>query len=281
MAKSIYAASVQDVGPFMDVKARDELAIALGTVVAEAGRAIMAARAAGIEARRKPDGSPVTAADLEAERLILARLAGIMPGVAIIAEESFAPHRAPAPQRFFLVDPLDGTREFLAGHPDFTVNIALIENGGPIVGAVCAPALEQVYLAGATAFTADLAGGTFPGPDAMRVIATSPVPGAGVRALTSRSHLDPQSEAWLRQHRIAELQRTGSSLKFCLIARGDADVYPRLAPTMEWDTAAGHAVLNAAGGCVLGLDGSPLRYGKSDAGFKNAGFIAWGRKPAE
>ena len=282
VAKSIYGANVQEVGSFMDMKARDELALALGTIVAEAGKAIMAVRAAGFEVRHKPDGSPVSAADIEAERHILARLAGIMPGVAVMAEESFAPHRdAPVPQRFFLVDPLDGTREFLAGHPDFTVNIALIENGGPIVGAVCAPALDQVYLAGATAFAADLAGGAFPGPDAMKVIATSPVPGTGLRALASRSHLDPQSEAWLRQHRIAEPRRTGSSLKFCLIARGDADVYPRLAPTMEWDTAAGHAILNAAGGCVLGLDGSALRYGKSDAEFKNAGFIAWGRRPAQ
>jgi 3'(2'), 5'-bisphosphate nucleotidase len=113
----------------------------------------------------------------------------------------------------------------------------------------------------------------------MKPITTGPVPGAGLRALASRSHLNPQTEQWLARAPVADLQRAGSSLKFCLIARGDADVYPRLATTMEWDTAAGHAILNAAGGCVLGLDGSPLRYGKKDAGFKNAGFIAWGRRP--
>jgi 3'(2'), 5'-bisphosphate nucleotidase len=115
---------------------------------------------------------------------------------------------------------------------------------------------------------------------ATSVIRTSPVPAAGLRALASRSHLNPETEQWLAARPVAELQRAGSSLKFCLIARGAADVYPRIAPTMEWDTAAGHAILNAAGGCVIGLDGSPLRYGKRDAGFRNEGFVAWGRKPS-
>jgi 3'(2'), 5'-bisphosphate nucleotidase len=267
----------------METKARDELAIALGNIVAEAGRVIMTVRASDVGARRKPDGSPISEADLKSEQLILARLAAIMPDVAVIAEESFAPHRgSPVPERFLLVDPLDGTREFLAGHPDFTVNIALIEKGSPVVGAICAPALDQVYLAGTTAFRADLAAGSaLVAPGAMKVLAVSPVPGAGLRAVASRSHMNAETEQWLRQRPVTDLQRAGSALKFCLIARGDADVYPRLAPTMEWDTAAGHAILNAAGGCVVGLDGSPLRYGKSDAGFKNEGFIAWGRKPPQ
>jgi 3'(2'), 5'-bisphosphate nucleotidase len=267
----------------MEMKARDELAVRLGNIVAEAGRTIMAVQASDMGARRKADGSPVCEADLKAEQLILARLAAIMPGVTVIAEESFAPNgSSPLLERFLLVDPLDGTRGFLAGDGDFTVNIALIEKGDPIVGAVGAPALDQVYLAGATAFRADLAaGGALPAPDAMKVIATSPVPGAGLRAVASRSHMNAPTEQWLRQRPVAELQRAGSSLKFCLIARGDADVYPRLGPTMEWDTAAGHAILNAAGGCVVGLDGSPLRYGKKDAGFKNEGFVAWGRKPPQ
>jgi 3'(2'), 5'-bisphosphate nucleotidase len=263
----------------MEMKARDELAIALGHIVSEAGKVIMAVRGSDVGARHKPDGSPVCEADTRAEQVILARLAAIMPGVAVIAEESFAPDRGGAvPERFFLVDPLDGTREFLAGHQDFTVNVALIENGGPIAGAICAPALDQIYLAGTTAFAANLAGGgTLPGT--LKAIATSPAPGAELRAVASRSHMNPATEKWLAQQPVAQLQRAGSSLKFCLIAGGDADVYPRLAPTMEWDTAAGHAILNAAGGCVIGLDGSPLRYGKSNAGFKNEGFIAWGRKP--
>jgi len=263
----------------MEIKARDALAIELGTLVAEAGKVIMGLQAAEIGARRKPDGSPVCQADIRAEEVILARLAALMPGVTVIAEESFAPGGGGVPERFLLVDPLDGTREFLAGHKDFTVNIALIEAGNPVAGAICAPALNQVYVAGATAFRADLEPGGTLGP--MTPIATSPVPGAGLRALASRSHLNPQTEQWLAGAPVADLQRAGSSLKFCLIARGDADVYPRLATTMEWDTAAGHAILNAAGGCVLGLDGSPLRYGKKDAGFKNAGFIAWGRRPPQ
>jgi len=264
----------------MEMKARDELALQLGNIVLEAGKVIMAVRTSDVGARRKPDGSPVCDADIKAEQLILARLAALMPKVAVIAEESFAPHRdGPVPERFFLVDPLDGTREFLAGHQDFTVNIALVENQDPIAGAICAPALDQVYLAGATAYRADsAAGGNL--PDTMKVITTGPVPDAGLRAVASRSHMNAPTQAWLAQHRVGEPQRAGSSLKFCLIARGDADVYPRIAPTMEWDTAAGHAILNAAGGCVLGLDGSPLRYGKNDAGFKNDGFIAWGRRPA-
>jgi len=262
----------------MEIKARDALAIGLGTLVAEAGKVIMGLQAAEIAARRKPDGSPVCQADIRAEEIILARLNALMPGVTVIAEESFAPGGG-VPDRFVLVDPLDGTREFLAGHKDFTVNIALIEAGDPVAGAICAPALGQVYVAGATASQAELTAGGSLGP--LKPIATSPVPGAGLRALASRSHLNPETEQWLARAPVADLQRAGSSLKFCLIARGDADVYPRLATTMEWDTAAGHAILNAAGGCVLGLDGSPLRYGKKDAGFKNAGFIAWGRRPPQ
>jgi 3'(2'), 5'-bisphosphate nucleotidase len=265
----------------MDLKARDELAVRFGHIASEAGKVIMAVQASDLGARRKADGSPVCRADIEAEQLIVARLAVILPGVPVIAEESFAPDRGgPVPENFLLVDPLDGTREFLAGHSDFTVNIALIEAGAPIVGAICAPALDQIYVGGATAFRADLrAGDTLPAAGAMKVIDAGPAPSAGLRALASRSHMNPQTESWLAQRSVAQLQRAGSSLKFCLIARGDADVYPRIAPTMEWDTAAGHAILNAAGGCVLGLDGSPLRYGKRDAGFKNEGFVAWGREP--
>jgi 3'(2'), 5'-bisphosphate nucleotidase len=260
----------------MEMKARDQLADALGHIVAEAGCLIMGLLAAEIGARRKPDGSPVCQADLRAEQLILARLAALLPDVTVIAEESFAPGGGPVPERFLLVDPLDGTREYLAGHRDFTVNIALIEGGHPVAGAICAPALNQVYVAGATAYRMELAASGMLG--ANKPIVTRAA-GAGLHAVASRSHLNAATEQWLQQRPIVELLRAGSSLKFCLIARGDADVYPRLAPTMEWDTAAGHAILNAAGGCVLGLDGSPLRYGKKDAGFKNAGFIAWGRRP--
>ena len=242
---------------------------------------IMAARKLDMAASLKSDGSPVTTADVEAEQLIRARLAEILPGVPIIAEESFdASRTGEAPQHFLLVDPLDGTREFIVGSNEFTVNIALIERGEPVVGTIFAPALNDLYLAGTKAYLTELEpGGTLPDLAALSLIGTSPVPGAGMRAIGSRSHMDPKTEQWLRQLAVAELHAAGSSLKFCVIARGDADVYPRMAPTMEWDTAAGHAILSAAGGCVLGLDGVPLSYGKTDVGFKNDGFVAWGRAP--
>jgi len=265
----------------MNLKERNELAVQLGNIASEAGKVIMTIRACEISVNLKSDGSPVTQADIKAEHLIRARLAEIMPNLTIIAEESFeAGCSDPAPESFLLVDPLDGTREFLSGQTDFTVNIALIGAGQPIVGAICAPALDQVYLGGATAFRADLQpGGVLPALQALTVMEASPVPGSDMRAVASRSHPDPKTERFLGGLPITERRSAGSSLKFCLIARGEADVYPRLAPTMEWDTAAGHAILNAAGGSVRGLDGSPLRYGKADVGFKNDGFIAWGRNP--
>jgi 3'(2'), 5'-bisphosphate nucleotidase len=266
----------------MDLKERNELAVQFGDIASEAGALIMTIRAAEVGVNFKSDGSPVTPADIQAEHLIRARLAAIMPNLTIIAEESFGAERSGAlPECFLLVDPLDGTREFLSGQSDFTVNIALIEAGCPIVGAIGAPALNQVYLAGATAFQAELPpGGVLPAPKSLTIMKVSPVPSSGMRAVASRSHMDSATERFLRGLPVTELRSAGSSLKFCLIARGDADVYPRLAPTMEWDTAAGHAILSAAGGCVLSLNGSPLRYGKTDAGFKNDGFIAWGHRPA-
>jgi 3'(2'), 5'-bisphosphate nucleotidase len=264
----------------MDAKELDELAIAFGRIACEAGQAIMAIPLSDAGAERKPDGSPVTRADIEAERLVRARLAVLLPGVALIAEESFACDQGPAPERFLLVDPLDGTREFLSGYKDFTVNIALIEAGRPVAGAICAPALGQLYLGGAGAHRVELSrGGDFPGAQRFHPIATSPVPASGLRAVASRSHLDPATAQFLREQRVASLRAAGSSLKFCFVACGEADVYPRLGPTMEWDTAAGHAILRAAGGCMVGLDGSPTRYGKRDAGFRNEGFVAWGRRP--
>jgi 3'(2'), 5'-bisphosphate nucleotidase len=265
----------------MNLKERNELAVQFGNIASEAGKVIMTIRASEVGVDLKSDGSPVTQADIKAEHLIRARLAAIMPNVMLIAEESFEANRGgPVPERFLLVDPLDGTREFLSGQNDFTVNIALIQSGQPIVGAICAPALNRVYLGGTTAFQVDLQpGGILPPLDSLTVIAARPVPESDMRAVASRSHMDPGTERFLSELPVSELRSAGSSLKFCLIARGDADVYPRLAPTMEWDTAAGHAILSAAGGCVFGLDGSPLCYGKIDAGFKNDGFIAWGRKP--
>lgn len=259
---------------------RDDLAAIFGAVAMEAGRRIMAVHAAGAQARIKPDGSPVTPADTEADRFIRERLAEQMPGVAVVTEEARQTHDR-ATGRFILVDPLDGTREFIAGREEFTVNIALIEDGVPVVGVVYAPALHKLYLGGERAFRAMIPPGeTIPDRAAMLAISANPVPPGGWRAVVSRSHLEASTQAWLDAMPIATLCPEGSSMKFCLIAEGKADVYPRLSPTMEWDTAAGHAVLAAAGGAVVGLDGAPLRYGKRSEGLCNASFLAWGARSA-
>lgn len=255
--------------------ARDALALRLAQIVSEAGRLVMASERT---ATLKPDQSPVTAADKGSERLIRKRLQEIEPGLAIVAEESFDAAQAPtAPDRFALIDPLDGTREFVAGGDEFTVNIAVIENGKPVVGAVYAPARRRLYLGGAAAFRADVMPGEPIAAEKLQPIATRAYPTIGLRALVSRSHPDTATQALLDQLPVRTRTALGSSLKFCVVAEGSADVYPRLARTMEWDTAAGHAVLLAAGGTVIDRAGQPLRYGKP--GFRNDGFLAWGREP--
>jgi 3'(2'), 5'-bisphosphate nucleotidase len=263
----------------MNDDARNELVACFGGIASEAGEVIMAIYSPTLRVDAKADGSPVSEADAAAERVIKTRLKGIIPDVPVVAEESFdAGAKNSAPERFILVDPLDGTREFISGSHEFTVNIALVENNTPVVGCVYAPALNQMYFAGAGAWRAEVRpGDALPKLDSMQKLATKPYPPDGLRAMASRSHLDAESEALIRRLPVASYRSAGSSLKFCVIAQGDGDVYPRLAPTMEWDTAAGHAVLTAAGGCVIGRDGSPFRYGKT--GFRNDGFVAWGREP--
>lgn len=238
-----------------------------------AGAEIERIRAQGFEVRSKADASPVTLADQAAEALILARLAELAPGVPVVAEEAAAAGVLPAiGTRFFLVDPLDGTREFVAGRNEYTVNIALIEHGAPVLGVVVAPALGRAFagdVATRLAFEATTADG---GP--RRVLRVRRPPAEGLVAVASRSHGTPETEAWLRAAQVGERVSIGSSLKFCLLAAAEADVYPRFGPTMEWDTAAGHAVVLAAGGSVSELDGRPLRYGKP--GFRNPAFVARG-----
>jgi 3'(2'),5'-bisphosphate nucleotidase len=248
-----------------------------------AGGEILRIMQQGFETRLKPDASPVTVCDEAAEQIILDRLAARFPGIPIVAEEAAAKGFAPAcGDLFFLVDPLDGTREFVNGKTDFTVNIALICKGAPVAGAVFAPATRTLWVGAriggqeraATALVEP--GGSAPAFAAMRAIRARPAPAKGLVALVSRSHSNPQVDAFLATLPIARRLEMGSSLKFCLIAEGEADVYPRMTPTMEWDTAAGDAVLRAAGGATRDEAGELLRYGKANEGFHNPNFIAWG-----
>ena len=256
---------------------RDEAALLLARVALAAGPAVMDEYAHGAPARAKGDGSPVTAADERAEATIRERLAEWAAPIPIVAEEATA---AGAPmivaERFILVDPLDGTREFIARNGEFTINVALIERGQPIAGAVYAPALDRLWFAGARAFVcAAPVGADLPPVQAWRALKVRAAPPA-LTALASRSHCDAATETFLAGLPIADRRSAGSSLKFCVIAEGDGDVYPRFGPTMEWDTAAGDAVLRAAGGATLSVDGGPLAYGKVATGLRNGGFIAWG-----
>lgn len=239
-----------------------------------AGHEIMRIYAAGTTTRLKADNSPVTDADEAADRLIVAGLDAAFPGIPVISEESIettglAESGIPT-GRFWLVDPLDGTREFISRNGEFTVNIGLIENGRPILGALHLPVLGECYV-GETGVGAAL----WPEDEEPTTIATRDVPATGPVILASRSHLDPQTEAWIADIASGTTTHAGSALKFAVLARGDADLYPRFGRTMEWDTAAGHALLEAAGGVLSGPDDEPFRYGKP--GFDNPHFIARGR----
>jgi 3'(2'), 5'-bisphosphate nucleotidase len=247
----------------------------------EAGRAAFAIYQSDFEVLTKQDQSPVTAADHAAERIILRHLASAAPGVPVVAEEQVAAGHTPeSGTTFFLVDPVDGTKEFIQKRGDFTVNIALIRDGVPVLGVVYAPAKSKLYAGDVdsrNAFTASQSPGD--NEQAARApMTTRTVPAAGLTVVASRSHRTPETDVYLSKVKVADLVSVGSSLKFCLVASGEADFYPRFGPTMEWDTAAGHAVLSAAGGVVVNLDGSPFRYGKP--GFRNPYFLAAGRAEA-
>ncbi len=224
-----------------------------------------------LDARQKADQSPVTAADDAAEAVILAALRELTPDIPVVSEEAAEAGKIPdvSGGRFWLVDPLDGTKEFLSRNGEFTVNIALIEDGFPTAGVVHAPALKKTWI-GAGAGTACTAEGDQPPVP----IHTRPQPANGAVVVASRRHGDAAAmDRFLSGITVGARVDAGSSLKFCLIASGQADLYPRFGRTMEWDTAAGHAVLLAAGGCVERADnGAPLTYGK--AGFENPHFIA-------
>jgi len=251
-----------------ELKDRAALAAHILSIAEEAGRAIMAVYETAFDTRQKGDASPVTDADESAERIILERLNSAFP---VVAEESAAAGKIPeiGAGPFWLVDPLDGTREFISRNGEFTVNIALVEGGFPTLGVVLAPALGVAYWAEGPgrAFRRKGKGGIEP------IGVCRPDP-AGLVVVASRSHRDARTDAYLAGIKVKDLRSAGSSLKFCLLAEGSADHYPRLGRTMEWDTAAGQAVLAGAGGRVVTFDGAPLAYGK--AGFENPDFIAEG-----
>lgn len=241
----------------------DELAVA----AREAGEAILEIVRRGFEVEAKHDTSPVTEADRAAELVILAALARAAPGVPVIAEEEVAAGRIPAHHdTYFLVDPLDGTKEFIRGGDDYTVNIGLIERGAPKLGVVYAPATARLHggCVGEGAWLDEGRG---------RIPISTRARGELTTAVASKSHLNQATVDYL-QAAVGNCGyvSVGSSLKFCILAEGKADIYPRAAPTSEWDTAAGHAVLLAAGGLVDGPDGEPLRYGKR--AFLNRAFVA-------
>jgi 3'(2'), 5'-bisphosphate nucleotidase len=230
--------------------------------------------------RDKEDRSPVTEADEEAEAFILAQLSKQATGVPTIAEEEVAAGRVrDIGRRFFLVDPLDGTKEFLSRNGEFTVNIGEISDGRPVRGVVFAPAMGRLFVGeegiGAFAVTANC--GAPPDLAELRSIWARAAPEEGLVAVASRSHRDAKTDEYLARFPVREFISAGSSLKFCLVAAGEADIYPRLGRTMEWDTAAGHAVLAAAGGSVSTLDRRPFVYGKADENFANPFFVARGR----
>ncbi|OFW72599.1 MAG: 3'(2'),5'-bisphosphate nucleotidase [Alphaproteobacteria bacterium RBG_16_64_48] len=257
----------------------------LTDAASRAGAAIMRHFREAPEIEIKGDKSPVTRADRDSEAIILEALAQLAPDVRVVSEEACDGTIGPLPARFFLVDPLDGTKEFIKKRSDFTVNIALIEDGAPRFGLVYAPAraLLAVTTAQGQAVEAELppnASGADLSRLDQKVLHARPANKEGLIALVSLSHLDPETEAFLAKLKIAERSGVGSSVKFLAIAKGEADVYPRFGPTMEWDTAAGQAVLEAAGGRVVDTNGAALRYGKTELGLRNPSFIAWGLKDA-
>jgi 3'(2'), 5'-bisphosphate nucleotidase len=258
--------------PVLDTTACAALMDELTRITAHAADAILALPIqAGM--RSKADGSPVTAADEAAEVIICDGLERLAPAVPVISEEQASRQKPQAVPHgsYFLVDPLDGTREFIAGRDEYTINIALVTDGTPLLGIICAPALGLYWRGivgnGADRITAVQTGRPTP-------IRTRPWPNSEAVVMVSRSHLDAQTQAYVKAMPHAKLMPCGSSIKFCRIAEGAADHYPRLAPTRDWDVAAGHAILKAAGGSVIATNGTAIVYGSEE--LKIPAFLAWG-----
>jgi 3'(2'), 5'-bisphosphate nucleotidase len=262
-------------GPVIDRDAAAALIEPLTDLVARAGAAILAVNRRAMRVDGKADGSPVTEADLAADRIIAEGLARIAPRVPALSEERVDRARPPYERSFFLIDPLDGTKEFVAGRNEFTVNLALVTGGVPLLGIIGAPALGLIWrgLVGRGAERLTTAGASKAEPIHTR---SFPKHGEPWIAAVSRSHGDARSEAFIADRPGAVRQALGSAVKFGRIAEGRADIYPRLAPTSEWDVAAGHAVVTAAGGRITDAKGADLQFGRGREGFIVPEFIAWG-----
>jgi 3'(2'), 5'-bisphosphate nucleotidase len=259
--------------PNIDFPAYPALLKDMTAIGIAAAAAIRNARADG-NVRLKADGSPVTGADEAAEAVVRDSLTRIGLRLPIVSEEEAGREGAGvAAPSFVLVDPLDGTREFIAGRDEYTVNIGLVVEGAPVVGVIVAPALGTLWrgIVGRGAERLSFSAGKISAPEPIR---TRPRTDVDMLVMVSRSHLDPRTEAYLRHWPDARRMPCGSALKFCRVAEGTADLYPRLGPTHDWDVAAGHAIIRAAGGSVTAPDGTPLVYGSD--GLKIPAFLAWG-----
>jgi 3'(2'), 5'-bisphosphate nucleotidase len=268
-------------GPVIDRDTATALMAPLTDLVIRAGAAILAVNRAAMKVDGKPDGSPVTEADMTADRIIGEGLARLFPGIPALSEERLHLAKPPYRDSFFLIDPLDGTKEYVGGRGEFTVNLALVTDGTPLLGIIGAPALGLIWRGlvgqGAERMTMSAsAQGSAQG--AAEPIRTRRIPkdGAPWIAAVSRSHGDAQTEAFIESRPGAVRLPLGSAVKFGRVAEGVADIYPRLAPTCEWDIAAGHAIVTAAGGKITDAQGADLRFGEGREGFVVPAFIAWG-----
>jgi 3'(2'), 5'-bisphosphate nucleotidase len=271
---------MNETAPKMRIIGRDEAAALmdpLTALVVKAGEAILAVNRRAMKVEGKDDGSPVTEADLAADRIIADGLAQIAPDVPVLSEERVQAAKPPFRGSFFLVDPLDGTREFVAGRDEYTVNVALVTEGSPLLGIIGAPALGLLWR-GLVGRGAERLRPTEAGLGAPEPICTRRFPKRGEpwTAAVSRSHGDARTEAFIDARPGAVRATVGSAVKFGRLAEGAADIYPRLGPTSEWDVAAGCAVVTAAGGKVTSADGRPLRFGERTDDFIIPAFIAWG-----
>jgi 3'(2'), 5'-bisphosphate nucleotidase len=253
---------------------------ALTGVVSQAAAAVIETRARGLGAREKSDRSPVTAADEASEAIILEGVRRLLPGVPIISEEAVEQARPAAIEGdFVLIDPVDGTRELVAGRDEFTINVAAVSSGRPVLGIIAAPARGLIWrtaCAGGAERMRLAPGAAVDAAPERCAIRTRPYDGGVVIAAVSRSHLDTQTQALLARCPEVECIASGSAIKLCWVADGTVHLYPRLAPTREWDLAAGQAIVEAAGGSVLTPAGAAVSYGRSAEGFLVPGFVACG-----